>query len=311
MNNGNPILSIITPTWNPEPDSFRKTSESVLNALRPDWEWIIVVHNSSPEALEMIRELTGGVENVRIYEKHDETHSPSVPRNEGLRQAKGKYIYFLDHDDVVEKGFLEQAVARMEQENCDVLIGRCERMLNEDGVFEVPVVLDFPDTGEACMQVPDDPDVKGKLLYGAPMLLACKVIRRDPLMENGILFDSDIILTEDVLFALRIYCKAKKICVMPKLTAYTYVQHEGSLLQRMMSEDSFPVEAYLEPVQRIIKLALENNISPSGYLWIMMGMFTAIYYKGGMSPEKKKQLMSGIQRYIPLMKFDGRWKSKF
>ena len=97
---------------------------------------------------------------------------------------------------------------------------------------------------------------------------------------------------------------------MPKLTAYTYVQHEGSLLQRMMGEDSFPVETYTEPVRRTVQLALENNISPSYYVWIMMGMFTVMYQKSSMSPEKKRQLMTEIHQYIPLLKFDGRRKPK-
>lgn len=310
MNSANPILSIITPTWNPDMDSFQKTAESVLSAIHPDWEWVIMVHNSAPEVTEMIRKLTGGRENIRILEKHDDTHSPSVPRNEGIRRARGKYIYLLDHDDVIEKGFLETAVERMEQEKCDILIGRCEKKLNEEGLYEVPMVLDFPETDQECVQVPDDPDIKGRLLYGAPVMLACKVIRRELLIINGIYFDDDIMLAEDFLFTLRCFCRTKKICVMPKLTAYTYVQHEGSLLQRMMGEDSFPVETYTEPVRRTVKLALENNISPSHYVWIMMGMFTVIYQKSSMSPEKKRQMMTEIQQYIPLLKFDGRRKPK-
>ena len=142
-------------------------------------------------------------------------------------------------------------------------------------------------------------------------MLSCKIIRRDLIVDNSITFDRDILLTEDVLFALRCYCKARKICVMPKLVAYTYVQNENSLLQRMLKEDSFPVEVYTEPVRIIVNLALENNISPSGYLWMMMGMLTRIYQKSNMSAEKKRLLMSEIQKYIPLMKPGERRDRKF
>ena len=78
----------------------------------------------------------------------------------------------------------------------------------------------------------------------------------------------------------------------------------------MLKEDSFPTEVYTEPVRIIVNLALENRISPSGYLWMMMGMFAMIYQKSSMSPEKKRILMTEIQRYIPLMKAGDRRKQQ-
>ena len=80
--------------------------------------------------------------------------------------------------------------------------------------------------------------------------------------------------------------------------------------ERMLKEDSFPTEVYTEPVRIIVNLALENRISPSGYLWMMMGMFAMIYQKSSMSPEKKRILMTEIQRYIPLMKAGDRRKQQ-
>ena len=307
------MLSIITPTHDPDLAIFRRTAESVMTLLKKDWEWVVVLHNTDvpgqDEFLRLIREScpSGQTENVRILTLHDAVRSPAAPRNYGLTQARGKYVCFLDHDDVLEPAFLLAALQTMEAEDCDVFIGSAKKELTAPGLFEVPVGLDFPNTG-TVYEVPADPELRGKLLVGAGIMLSCKVIRRDLLMLHEIRFDPDIQLTEDVLFALRCYCKARKIMVAPHLVAYTYVQNENSLLQRMMGEDSFPPETYTEPVRRIVNLALENNISPSDYLWMMMGMFTVIYQRGAMAQEKKRLLMSEIQKYIPLMKLRTRTK---
>ena len=294
------ILSIITPVYEPDPILFQRTVHSVMAAMQENWEWIIVLHNTRSLSPEDVYRMTTDNGSVHVYTKTDDVHASWSPRNFALTKANGKYLYFIDHDDEVKKEFLLRGLRKMEEDDCDILIGNAEKELTASGLFEAPIVLDFPETEEGTI-VPDDPDIKGRLLYGA-ITLSCRIFRRDLIVDNAITFDRDILLTDDVLFALRCYCKAKKICVMPKLIAYTYVQNENSHLQRMLREDSFPLEIYTEPVRVIVNLALENNISPSGYLWMMMGMFTRIYQKSNMSAEKKRLLMSEIQKYIPLMK---------
>ena len=296
------LLSIITPVHEPDPGSFQRTVRSVMDVMQDNWEWVVILHNTDSLTPDDVLALAGGSESVRVFPKRS-------PRNYALTKARGKYVYFVDHDDELKKEFLLPALEKMEREDCDILIGSAEKELADPNLFEVPTQLDFPDCAEGYI-VPDDPDIKGRLLYGAAIMLSCKVIRRDLIVENGIRFDPDILLTEDVLFALRCYAKARKICVMPRLLAYTYVQNEGSLLQRMLKEDTFPTEVYTEPVRIIVNLALENRISPSGYLWMMMGMFAMIYQKSSMSPEKKRILMTEIQRYIPLMKAGDRRKQQ-
>lgn len=303
------LLSVITPVHEPDPASFRRTVRSVMDVMRDNWEWVVILHNTDSLTPDDVLALAGGSRSVRVFSKRDDVHAPWSPRNYALTKARGKYVYFVDHDDELKKEFLLPALEKMEREDCDILIGSAEKELADPDLFEVPTQLDFPDSAEGII-VPDDPDIRGRLLYGAAIMLSCKVIRRDLIVDNGITFDPDILLTEDVLFALRCYARARKICVMPRLVAYTYIQNEGSLLQRMLKEDSFPVEVYTEPVRIIVNLALENRISPSGYLWMMMGMFTMIYQKSSMSPEKKRILMTEIQRYIPLMKADGRRKQQ-
>ncbi len=300
----NIMLSIITPFHNQDSGVFKRTADSVIEATGSiSWEWVIIMHNTDKCTPSDIAAITGNRPNVRIFEKKDEWHSPSSPRNEGISRATGKYLYFLDDDDVCEKDFFRIAIDKMERDECDILIGRAENICDGDSLFSVPMPLIFPETEDGYI-VPDDPDIKGNLLYGACTFLGTKLILRDIVEKNHIEFDRDIILTEDLLFELKCYIKAHKICVMSSLVSYTYIQRESSLLQRMMSDDSFDEEVYLEPLKRIVELALANNISPSAHVWNMMGMFGVIYTRGGMSKEKKNRLFSLSHKFIPTLNFD-------
>ena len=107
----NIMLSIITPFHNQDSGVFKRTADSVIEATGSiSWEWVIIMHNTDKCTPSDIAAITGNRPNVRIFEKKDEWHSPSSPRNEGISRATGKYLYFLDDDDVCEKDFFRIAI---------------------------------------------------------------------------------------------------------------------------------------------------------------------------------------------------------
>lgn len=295
------VLSIITPSKDLDPEIFQKTAASVLSAMQPNWEWVIVVHNSTPDAAEQIRQLTGNDSNISVCIKNDDIHSPASPRNTGLLLARGKYIYFLDHDDLLKREFLLKAIEKMERDGCDLLLGNAEKRTTTENLAEMPMDLDFPVFEDGYI-VPKSPEPLGRLLVGAGAFLGSRVIRRSLITENNIQFDEDLILMEDHVFNVRCYAYANRICVMAGLVAYTYVQHENSLLQKIVREDSDPEMTYLEPIHRVVRVALDNGISPGRYLWLMLSFAAFVYRHSSMSTEKKRRLMAGIQEYLPLMK---------
>lgn len=301
MDSHETILSIITPTKDPDPVHFAATASAVLDAMQSDWEWLIIVHNSAPGTLERIRMLTGERPEVQIIEKHDNVCSPSSPRNVGLRQAKGRYVYLLDDDDLPNREFLDIALERMERDACDLLIGSAGQTSSSDLLAEMPMGLDFPETEDGFI-LPRNPEQLGKLLVGAGAFLSSRVIRHSLLTEHSIFFDEDLPLMEDHVFNARCYAHAGRICVMPGIIAYTYVQHDGSLLQRVSRENSDPEKTFLEPIRRVVRTSLENGISPGAYLWLMMSFAIWVCRNSTMSMEDKRRLMAGVQAYLPLMK---------
>jgi len=101
-----PKVSIVIPTYN-RLLMLKEAVESVLAQDFEDFELIIVDDGSTDETGNEIKRYGG---RVRLLQ-HSENRGVSVARNEGIRHSKGKYITFLDSDDLWVKGKLKIQVA--------------------------------------------------------------------------------------------------------------------------------------------------------------------------------------------------------
>lgn len=130
-----PIVSIIIPTYN-RTDYLKKTLESIQDQTFQDYE-VLVIDDG-----------TVGNENEDLCKKFEKVHyqkiknfgSPARPRNIGIQNAKGKYIAFVDDDDLWKPEKLEKQVAVLDQnEDFGIIHGPCE-VIDEHGVFQNKIV---------------------------------------------------------------------------------------------------------------------------------------------------------------------------
>lgn len=107
------LVSIISPAFNNE-KTIKNTIDSVLNQSYSNWEMIIVDDCSSDRTGDIVKKY----KDKRIkYIKLDKNSGASVARNVAIKEAKGKYIAFLDCDDIWFKKKLEKQVKFMEDNN--------------------------------------------------------------------------------------------------------------------------------------------------------------------------------------------------
>lgn len=104
------LVSIIMPSYNTE-RFISETIESVLNQSYSDWELIIVDDCSTDNTDDVVGKYLAD-ERIR-YIKNDTNSGAAVSRNRALREAKGKWIAFLDSDDVWLPEKLEKQIAFM------------------------------------------------------------------------------------------------------------------------------------------------------------------------------------------------------
>ncbi|MDW8303948.1 MAG: glycosyltransferase family A protein [Acidobacteriota bacterium] len=103
-------FSVIIPTYN-RANFIKTTVKSVLNQSFQDFEVIVVDDGSTDGTSEIVKTIKDN--RVRYFYKENEERA--VARNYGAKLAKGKYVSFLDSDDIVYKNYLEKALEMIEK----------------------------------------------------------------------------------------------------------------------------------------------------------------------------------------------------
>ena len=116
-----PLVSVIVPMYNAA-KFIPQTLESLLYQTMKDFEVVVVDDcstDNSVEVVESFAEKFGGQLHVIKLKKN--TGTPGLPRNVGVQMARGKYISFLDSDDLYTKTALEELSGLAEEYQADVV----------------------------------------------------------------------------------------------------------------------------------------------------------------------------------------------
>lgn len=107
------LISIVVPVYNAE-KYIRMTIDSVLNQTEGNFELILVDDCSTDSSADIIAKITD--ERVR-YVKQPENCGAWAARNRGTKEARGRYLAFLDSDDVWEPDKLKHELDYLKKED--------------------------------------------------------------------------------------------------------------------------------------------------------------------------------------------------
>lgn len=115
MHKTNQTVSVITPTYNSS-KFILETLASIERQSYGDWEAIIVDDNSSDDTVELVKSYIFNKERFRLIQLPNNCGAASA-RNRAIQAAKGRYLAFLDSDDVWNELKLEKQIQFMQQED--------------------------------------------------------------------------------------------------------------------------------------------------------------------------------------------------
>ena len=141
-----PIISIITPCYNSS-NYISQTIESVISQTYANWEMIIVDDCSSDNSAQIINEYSQKDNRISYFKTDSPSGSPVVPRNIGIEHAKGRYIAFLDSDDLWLPNKLEEQLKLFDNKNVAIAYSNYEK-INEAGeriqrIINAPNKVDY------------------------------------------------------------------------------------------------------------------------------------------------------------------------
>ncbi|EOW4143080.1 glycosyltransferase family 2 protein [Vibrio parahaemolyticus] len=105
------LVSIVMPTYNSE-RTVVESIQSVLAQTYKNWELIIVDDRSSDNTWEVITGFAGQYDNIHVYQ-NEKNQGAGASRNFAIEKAKGRFIAFLDSDDLWTEDKLSEQIAFM------------------------------------------------------------------------------------------------------------------------------------------------------------------------------------------------------
>lgn len=109
-------ISIVTPVYNAA-SYLEKTAEMVKRQTYTDWELIFVDDHSTDGSLEILERLAAGDDRITLMRQEDGVKGPACARNLGTQHAVGRYLAFLDADDIWREDKLEKELSFMKEKN--------------------------------------------------------------------------------------------------------------------------------------------------------------------------------------------------
>ena len=161
-----PNVSVITPVYNAE-KFLKETIDSVLKQTYKDYDYLLVDDCSTDSSADIVKEYAENDNRVK-YIKLKENSGAAVARNTGLEHAQGRYIAFVDSDDLWYPEKLEKQLTFMQENNEAFTYTKYEHITEDGEVLSAP---DFPErlnysgllknTAIACSTVVIDREVIG------------------------------------------------------------------------------------------------------------------------------------------------------
>lgn len=161
------LVSIITPAYNCE-KYIAETIESVLEQTYKNWEMIIVNDCSIDNTEAIVNNYTNSDNRVKLYNLKSNS-GVVMARNKALEVAKGRYIAFLDSDDLWKENKLESQINFMKENNYAFVFSSYE-VIDDNGqktgrIVKAPKCLDYKksigNTSIGCLTVVIDKMITG------------------------------------------------------------------------------------------------------------------------------------------------------
>ena len=282
-----PVISIILPVYQVE-KYIDECIKSILNQSFENFEVICIMDTNSDSSVHKIKNYAGQDDRIKII--HQENRGLSAARNEGIRNALGEYLWFVDSDDAVCDNALSIINDLMTKKKLDMLLFRT-KVVYEDDIADYIIAQTnaaFVPRAEYNKVMPGD-ELFYKMVmtddYSAPVWLFA--LRRELVKDNSIYFEEGI-YAEDHIYGVLCYIYAKRaICINTPLYMYR-VRLDSMSKYRRTGHALYSYVKVYDLTKRVLIDYWENSLLQKALLKICQNMLSSIRRLNGVITREEK-----------------------
>lgn len=242
------LVSVIVPIYNVE-DYLDRCIDSIVNQTYKNLEILLIDDGSPDNCPEMCDEWAKSDGRIRVI--HKENAGLGFARNTGIENASGKYIFFFDSDDYVDKETIEKCILNAEQNNSDMVCFGFKEVCDDGEHTVVPVT--------SSKEIYKDEEVLNELLpellmekSGLGVSVWSKMFRLDTIKKNRIEFRSEReIISEDSYFIIQLSDKISVSTILAE-NFYFYRKNDSSLSRVYRPDRQIKNNIYLEECLKVL-----------------------------------------------------------
>ena len=307
-----PLFSIIMPVYNAD-KYLVKSLDSITNQGFADFELIIVNDASTDQSINICNSYAN-VDNRITVLNLKENCGAAEARNQGLKNAIGRFLCFVDADDYIDSDFLSKLYTALQEDDYDYIkCGAYEEYYDKDERLDYTKVCKLNDN---CYQNKKDIinqiiDMEQIPLFG---YLWNSVYKLNIVKENSICFDHNLKVNEDFAFNI-FYLEFVKKMKCLSYCGYHYAKRNGNSLSSQSK--NYDVDKHLLKIRDFLTLLKDSKDETKENLDKVYWLFTRFIFSALVSdvsldtirqnelyqkylnyhfgsPDLKKKLLTGI-----------------
>lgn len=223
------LVSIIVPLYNVE-HYIERTLMSINKQVYHNIEVILIDDGSTDKSYEVAEKYLSN-SNYKHILVRQENSGVSAARNKGLSIATGKYIVFVDSDDVLSPYYVKQMYDHFKKNNITMVICGFRTFKIDSAIQYSPHIIKGNNLLSSL-------SVMREFLYGTMKISICSImVERDFIQKYQIKFAEGYKYSEDIHFVWRLLAHAEEI-LYDQTPLYYYRNRDGSAMAKF-NEDRF------------------------------------------------------------------------